>query len=173
MRASTTLTVAVAVVLAGAAAGHPSARLAQTTTKRASCSVDRAIFDVVFMQLSMASWGGFVCSDGTFEVSAYDLKKTGRLSTDRLAELRRLAATLPVEKAEYNFGDYSPDLFELFVRTNVGGRRPYNVFLRAERSPTVLAVFAATQVLRETFESKWAQQFALPAPSPSPSSTPP
>jgi hypothetical protein len=167
--------VAVAVVLAGAAAGHPSGPLAETTTKKASCSVDRAIFDVMFMQLSMASWGGFVCSDGTFEVSAYDLRKTGRLAADRLAELRRLVATLPVEKAEYNFGDYSPDLFELFVRTNVGGRRSYNVFLRAERNPTVSAVFAATQILRGTFESKWAQQFALPqqSPTPSPSPTPP
>ena len=171
MRGTTTLTVALAVGLGGVAAGHPSGPLTEATTKKASCSVDRAIFDVMFLQLSSASWGGFVCSDGTFEVTAYDLKKSGRLSADRLAQLRRLLATLPVEKAVYDFGDYSPDLFELFVRTNVGGRRSYNVFLGAERTPTVLAVLAAAQILRDTFESKWAQQFAEPTPSPSP--TPP
>lgn len=180
MKGTDARTVALAVVLAGAAAGHVARpAYGQGAMPKASCTVDRAILDVWFLQLSSASWSGFVCSDGTFEVSALDVKKSGRLSADRLAELRRLIATLPAEEAEYNFGAYSPDLFELFVRTNIGVRRSYNVFLRAERSPTVLAVFAAAQILRDTFESRWARQFALattsptPAPSPSPSATPP
>ncbi|MBX7183620.1 MAG: hypothetical protein K1Y01_00605 [Vicinamibacteria bacterium] len=168
MRAAFTLTAAVAIVLAGATTGQPTGLPADAAARKATCSVNRALFDVMFMQLSTASWGGFVCADGTFEVSAYDLKKVGRLPADRLAELRRLVATLPVEKTEYNFGEYSPDVFELYVWTNLGGRRSYNVFLRAERSPAVSAIFAAAQILRETFESKWAQPFAPPAPPQTP-----
>ena len=59
MRGTTARTVVLAVVLAAAVAGYLSGpAYAQGATQKASCSVDRAIFDVWFLQLSSASWSG-------------------------------------------------------------------------------------------------------------------